>query len=172
MKKRISEHKTDRNDGMREAAQVLDVEHLVEVEVTSEDPSFPIEHALLPRHRNGWRASESGVQVIRLHFDKPQTVRRIYLHFLETEVERHQEFVLRWGEKGEEPLREIVRQQWNFSPAGSQHEIEDYRVILENLSVLELEITPDTGGGGARCSLQQFYLSESSDIGRDTPHEG
>ncbi len=171
MKKRIRGHKTDQNGGMREAAQVLDVEHLAEVEVTSEDPSFPIEHALLPRHGDGWRASESGIQVIRLYFDEPQTVRRIYLHFLENEIERHQEFALRWGEKGDEPLREIVRQQWNFSPSGSQHEIEDYRVMLENLSVLELEIIPDTGGREARCSLQQFYLSDTS-INRDIFCEG
>lgn len=171
MKKRISEHKSDQKGGMREAARVLDVEHLAEVEITSEDPAFPIEHALLPHHQNGWRASEPGVQVIRLHFDEPQTVRRIYLHFLETEVERHQEFVLRWKEKGGEFLRDIVRQQWNFSPAGSQHEIEDYRVMLENLSMLELEINPDTDGQDVLCSLQQLYLSDTSDFNRDIIYE-
>ena len=39
-------------------------------------------------------------------------------------------------------MREIVRQQWNFSPQGSRSEIEDYQVQLEEVSVLELRIKP------------------------------
>jgi outer membrane receptor protein involved in Fe transport len=44
------------------------------------------------------------------------------------------------------PEKEIVRQQWNFSPAGSTTEIEDYAVDLDGVSVLELAIQPAWAG--------------------------
>jgi hypothetical protein len=45
------------------------------------------------------------------------------------------------------PLREVNRQQWTFSPQGSTEEVEDYRVTLDDVVVLELAIIPDTGNG-------------------------
>jgi outer membrane receptor protein involved in Fe transport len=44
------------------------------------------------------------------------------------------------------PEKKIVRQQWNFSPAGSTTEIEDYAVDLDGVSVLELAIQPAWAG--------------------------
>jgi hypothetical protein len=38
----------------------LKLEDLAEVEVTSEDTAHPIESALLPNHRTGWRAADPG----------------------------------------------------------------------------------------------------------------
>src|SRR5205823_3457376 len=100
----------------------LDLERLARVEVTSEDPRYPIETAFVPGGRPGWRADRSGLQLVRLVFDEPQRVRRIWLHFAETAVVRTQEFVLRWGTADGQPTREVVRQQWVFSPDGSTHE--------------------------------------------------
>jgi hypothetical protein len=51
------------------------------------------------------------------------------------------------------PEKEIVRQQWNFSPAGSTTEIEDYAVDLDGISVLELAIQPDVGRRDAVATL-------------------
>jgi hypothetical protein len=56
-------------------------------------------------------------------------------------------------------LKEIVRQQWNFSPPGSIREVEEYQVRLSNVTVLELVIKPNIGGGVARASLKNFRLS-------------
>jgi hypothetical protein len=53
-----------------------------------------------------------------LGFDGPQHIRRIFLHIIERETEREQEFVLRYS-SASETNREIVRQQWTFSPTGS-----------------------------------------------------
>lgn len=47
----------------------LDVENTTSVEVTSEGNSFPIESALLQPEKGGWRAAETGVQVIWLIFE-------------------------------------------------------------------------------------------------------
>jgi len=91
--------------------------------------------------------------LIRLIFDRPQTLKRISLVFEEKETSRTQEFVLRWSPNREGMLREIVRQQWNFSPPHTTTEVEEYRVELSDVAVLEMTITPDIAGGAARASL-------------------
>jgi hypothetical protein len=58
-----------------------------------------------------------------------------------------------------ESFREIVRQQWNFSPSGSTSEVEDYAVALACVSALELRIVPDTSGGDVRASLAALRLA-------------
>jgi hypothetical protein len=52
-----------------------------------------------------------------------------------------------------------VRQQWNFSPARSVREVEEYQVDLLGVTVLELVIVPDITGGAARASLKSLRLS-------------
>ena len=94
----------------------LDLEHAAVVEVSSEETDFPVEAALVFGEKQGWRAAETGPQTIRLLFDQPQRIKRIALVFEEDETIRTQEFVLRWSPASQEWLREIVRQQWNFSP--------------------------------------------------------
>ena len=121
----------------------LDLDGAGLVEVTSEEKDFPIESALVVGKTTGWRAADSGPQTIRLVFDEPQRLNHIALVFEETETERTQEFVLRWSADGGRSFREIVRQQWNFSPPNTVREAEDYQVDLSDVSVLELVIVPD-----------------------------
>src|SRR5581483_1349662 len=70
-----------------------------------------------------------------------------------------QEFVLRWSPDGGRSFREIVRQQWNFSSPNTISEIEQYRVELSDVTVLELVIVPDISRGAARASLKNLRLS-------------
>src|SRR5580704_9971433 len=131
----------------------LDIESAAIVEVTSEDKDFPVESAFVSGDARGWRAAAPGPQTIRLIFDHPQRLRCVSLVFEEDETGRTQEFVLRWSSDGGSTLKEIVRQQWNFSPPESIREVEEYQVDLDNVNVLELAIKPDISGGGARASL-------------------
>jgi len=48
-----------------------------------------------------------------------------------------------------------VRQQWNFSPPKTTREIEEYRVELSGVTVLELVVVPDISRGAARASLKE-----------------
>lgn len=137
----------------------LDLHQLARVEVTSEDERYPIEAAFAPGNEPGWHADGPGSQTIRLRFDEPQRVRRIWLHFVEPAASRTQEFVLRWGTADGQPIREIVRQQWVFHPKGSTHETEDYRVELSGVTVLELTISPDVTGGDARATLAELRVA-------------
>jgi hypothetical protein len=137
----------------------LDLEHLAQVEITSEDVGYPIESALIPGTGMGWRAAQPGEQTIRLLFDAPMRLKRVHLVFHEGEQERTQEFVLRWSSDGGQSYREIVRQQYNFSPPESLREVEYYDVDLDGVTALELKIVPDISGGSAKASLAQLRLA-------------
>ena len=136
----------------------LDLERLAQVEITSEEKGHPVESALTTGGGPGWLASETGEQTIRLLFDEPQTLGHIHLVFEEERQERTHEFVLRWSKDGGRSYREILRQQYTFSPPGATREVEDYTVDLNGVTALELTIVPDLSGGNARASLISLRL--------------
>ena len=103
----------------------LDVARAAIVEITSEDKDYPVESAFISGGTRGWRAAESGAQTIRLVFDQPRRLKRIWLVFEEKESARTQEFVLRWSSDGNS-FQKIVRQQWIFSPPSTAREVEEY----------------------------------------------
>jgi len=137
----------------------LDLQHLAEVEITSEDPAFPIELAIISGDSAGWRAAEPGKQTIRILFDGPQRIKRIHLQFDENTQSRTHEFVLCWSKDGGKSYQEILRQQFTFSLPDTICETEDYLVDLHGVSVLELRIVPDISGGSAHASLSKLQLS-------------
>jgi len=92
----------------------------------------------LLRERAGWRAAEAGRKRSGSVFDQPQ---RLNDHpvLLKKRDRSDPEFVLRWSAMAE-LFREIVRQQWNFSPPETIREVEEYQVELASVAVLELVI--------------------------------
>lgn len=137
----------------------MDLGEIATVEVTSEDPEFPIESVFSATEGTGWRAGQNGEQQIRLIFDQALPVRRIQLHFVELGRERLQEFTVRWSPADGGQAKEIVRQQWNFSPAGSTSELEDYQVDLDGVSTLELIIRPDLTHNQAVATLAAWRVA-------------
>src|SRR2546430_5055727 len=137
----------------------LDLEAMARVEVTSEDAAHPIESAVLTVGAIGWRAESPGEQTVRLLFEAPpQRLRRIRLLFREEKEARTQEFVLRWSPTTESSWRDVVRQQYHFSPFGATEEIEEYQVALEDVAALKLTIIPNLSGG-SYASLAQLRLA-------------
>ena len=156
MRKRITSHRQQESPSAN--TSWLDLEALARVEVTSEDAAHPIESALLTVGAIGWRAESPGEQTVRLLFDAPQRLRRIRLLFREEKEARTQEFVLRWSPTTENSWRDVVRQQYHFSPSGATEEIEEYQVELEDVAALELTIIPSLSGG-SYASLAQLRLA-------------
>ena len=110
--------------------------------------------------RRGTRlASQAGEQTIRLLCDESQRVSRIQLLFREEQRARTQEFVLRWSLSHGQSYREIVRQQYNFSPPGMTSEFEDYAVELAGVTALELRIVPDINHGDIRASIAEIRIA-------------
>lgn len=137
----------------------LNLESAASVEVTSEEKDYPIESALVSKEKRGWWAAKPGAQTIRIIFDESQRLRCIWLVFEESEIERTQEFVLQWSPDAGHSFREIVRQQWNFSPPDTAREVEKYQVELSDVTILELIIVPDKRGGEARASLESLRVA-------------
>ena len=160
MRKEIIGQRTVAAEG-RSAGEWVDLALIARVQLTSEDPAFPVENALSTNpelNELGWRAGTPGPQTLTLLFDAPQNLRRIRLHFMEHTMERSQEFVLRYS-SSKETDREIVRQQWTFSPSGSAQEIEEYTVELHAVTKLELVIDPDRGRRNSVATLNAFRVA-------------
>ena len=137
----------------------LDLENLAQVEISSECEGNPIEAALAEGSGSAWQAACPGEQIIRLVFDQPLAIKHICLLFDELEQSRTQEFVLFWRMDKEDFFREILRQQYHFSPPHSVQETENYTVDLKQLKALELRIIPDISGGDALAKLTRLRLS-------------
>ena len=138
----------------------LDLKHLAHIEITSEDAEFPIESALLADVGSGWRSSQPGEQTIRLLFNNPQRIQRIQLEIIDEWTERIQEFVIRWLPENGTEYRDVVRQQFIFSPGGATKEFEDYAVDLLEVTVLEVRIKPDLSNRPERrASLRRLRIA-------------
>jgi hypothetical protein len=129
----------------------------VEVEITSEDPGSPVEGALSGEGGHGWRAAGPGRQTITLTWPAPIAIRRIRLVFEEHSQARTQEFVVRASTS--DGQREIVRQQFTFSPPGTTVEREEYATNLDGVSQLEIAIIPAIDGGHAIASLREWRIT-------------
>lgn len=136
----------------------LDLETLAQIEISSEDPAHPIEFAL-SEHEDGWQAAERGEQVVRVLFDEPRELRLIELTFDERRAARTQEFLLRWSADGGRSYRDIVRQQFTFSPPGTTRETERLTVNLREVTAVELKIVPDISHGPAHASLRSLRMA-------------
>jgi len=138
-----------------------DLERIARVEISSEDDRFPIEHALGRKETTGWRAAGTGPQLIRLHLMSRSTSSGCVCILSMGQRSGSQEFAVFAGAGTE--LKEIVRQQWAFSPYGSTEEIEDYTVNLSGITTLELRIDPDRShdpkASQAYATLQSLKLA-------------
>jgi hypothetical protein len=65
--------------------------------------------------------------------------------------------VLRWLLHGKRSWKDVVRQQWNFSPSQAVQECEEYHVDLASAAALELSIEPDR-----KMSIRKRSRSHSS----------
>jgi len=156
MRKRMIER--DKHEVSETEHHWLNLEALALAEMTSEDAAHPLESALTAGSSPGWRAAEPGEQTIRLLFDEAQKIGLIRLVFEEHQP-RTQEFVLRFSTDGGDSFHDIARQQYNFSSPDALRELEDYRVELDAVTVLELNIIPDISGGDARASLAAWRVA-------------
>jgi hypothetical protein len=139
----------------------IDIAAVATVLVTSEDAEHPIDHAFDDRRGQGgsrWVAGDLGDQTVVLAFDAPQAIRRVALEVEEPEVARTQELQSAISCDGGRTYRELVRQEYNFSPPGTTFEREDWAVNAEGVTHLRLVIEPDKGGKPCRATITSLAL--------------
>jgi hypothetical protein len=132
------------------------------VEVTSEDGAHPIDHAFDAQRGPGssrWLAGEPGEQTVALAFDRPHTLRFIGVEIEELAVSRTQELAVAVSCDGGRTYRELVRQEFTFSPPGTTFEREVWARAEAGVTHLRLDIKPDKGGHAGRATLTALILA-------------
>jgi len=139
----------------------LNVEAIATVLVTSEHADHPVENVFDGQHGPGgsrWLAETDGEQTFILAFDAPQEIRAVELEIEETAVSRTQELQLAVSVDEGKTYRELLRQEFNFSPGSSTFEREEWTINLKSVTHLRLRIKPDKGGRHGRASITSLVL--------------
>lgn len=139
----------------------LNLDAIATVLVTSELAGHPVENAFDGRRGPGgsqWISESGGEQTVKLAFDAPQNIRSVGLEIEETEVSRTQELQLAVSNDGEKTYRELLRQEFNFTPGGSTFEREEWTINAAGVTHLRLQIKPDKSGQPCRASLTSLVL--------------
>ena len=140
----------------------ISVADVATVQVTAEQADHPIDNAF--DHNRGpggsrWIAAGPGKQTLILLFDSPQTIRQIGVEVEELDVSRTQELSVSVSSNGGQTYRELVRQEFTFSPPGTSFERELWSIVAEGVTHLRLEIMPDKGGRVGRATLTSLTLA-------------
>ena len=139
----------------------MDVAALATVAVTSEAAGHPVENAFDGRRGPGgtrWVADTPGEQTLLLAFDAPQHIEQVALEVEENHDSRTQELTLAVSQDGGRTYRELLRQEFNFSPPGTTFECETWTTAVGEVTHLRLRITPDKGSRPCRASLTALSL--------------
>ncbi|WP_447978374.1 hypothetical protein [Candidatus Nitrospira bockiana] len=139
----------------------ISIPEVATVLVSSEMPEHPVDHICDGQYGPGstrWIAGESGDQSVVLSFDAPHTVRRVSLEVEEPEVSRIQELALSISRDGGQTYREILRQEYTFSPPGTTFEHEEWQIPGEGVTNVWIWIRPDKNGRPCRASITSLAL--------------
>jgi hypothetical protein len=128
---------------------------------SSEDPDHPLEHLIDGRcGRGGTRwvsARPNATECIVLEFDHPQRVSRLVFEAEECCQERTQEVRVEVSTDRGRLYRQVLAQDYTFSPEGATFQHEDLRLELPAITHLRLTIVPNKGGSGI-ASLTSLRL--------------
>lgn len=144
-----------------DASGVLDLPALARVLVSSEDGAHPVDLAFDGQGGPGatrWIAGEMGEQTLIVAFDRPQAIAAIRLEVEEPEVPRTQELQVAVSSDGGDSYREIVRQEYTFSPPGTCFERERWSAEAADVTHLRVVIRPDKGGAACRATVTTLAL--------------
>jgi hypothetical protein len=144
------------------ATDEVDIASCASIAYSSEDPAHPVEHLLDGRSGPGatrWISARPDViEQIVVEFDQPQTISRLVYEVEEAVRERTQEMRVEVSEDGGRTYRQVLVQEYTFSPGGATYQREEQRLNLHQVSHLRLTIVPNKNGSGTATltSLRLF----------------
>lgn len=141
--------------------QKLPLLSLAEVQASSEAKGQPILLAFDEGHGPGatyWKAGDPGEQTITVVFREPCSLEQVTIEVEEREITRTQEVQLALSTDGGLTYRELVRQEFNFSPNGATWEKEAWKVLQNHVTHVRLVIKPDKGRSDCYASLTSLGL--------------
>jgi hypothetical protein len=133
-------------------ADEIDIAGCATIAYSSEHPAHPVEHLLDGRSGPGttrWiSARPDTIEHIVVEFDRPQAISRLVYEVEETIRERTQEVRVEVSEDRGQTYRQILVQEYTFSPGGATYQREEQRFNLPQVSHLRLTIVPNKSGSG------------------------
>ena len=134
------------------ATDEIDIAARATIAYSSEDLAHPIENLLDERSGPGgsrWTSARPDIiERIVVEFDQPQTISRLDYEVEETMRDRTQEVRAEVSDDGGRAYRQILVQEYNFSPHGATFQREEPRVNLHRVTHLRLTIVPNKNGSG------------------------
>jgi hypothetical protein len=107
----------------RSRVPTIDIAGHASVAYSSEDPAHPVENLFDGRSGPGatrWMSARPDtIEHIVLEFDQPQTIARLVYEVEEAMRERTQEIRVEVSEDGGRTYRQILVQEYTFSPRGA-----------------------------------------------------
>ena len=129
--------------------------------VTSERLDHPIDYICDGKRGPGgtrWIAEQPGDQTVVLVFDAARDIHVVSLEIEEDEVGRTQELTLSTSSDGGQTYREMLRQEFNFSPPGTTFEHEEWRLAAKDITHVRIWIRPDKSGRPCYASMTTLVL--------------
>ncbi len=149
------------NTSTSDAPRKIPVLSLATVQASSEAVGHPISLVFGEAYGPGafhWRAAERGDQTVTVAFYQPAMIDRVIMDIEECDETRTQEVQLASSKDGGVTYRELVRQEFNFSPDGTTWEHEDWAVRQDQVTHLRLVIKPDKRRTDVFATLTSLVL--------------
>ena len=134
---------------------------------SSEDPEHPLEHLIdgnCGRGATRWASARPNTtEHILLEFDHLQRISRLVYEVEECWQPRTQEVRVEVSSDHGRTYRQVLAQEYTFSPQGATFQHEDLRLDLPTITHLSLTIVPNKGGSGVATltSLRIFAPAAS-----------
>jgi hypothetical protein len=134
------------------AADEVDIVSCATIAYSSENPAHPVEHLVDgvsgPGATRWISARPDVIEQIVVEFDQPQTISRLVYEVEEAVRERTQEVRVEVSQDGGRTYRQLLVQEYTFSPGGATYQREEQRLNLHQVSHLRLTIVPNKNGSG------------------------
>jgi hypothetical protein len=156
---------TEGTDAARVAGEIDIASHAV-LAYTSDDPDHPIENLIDDHYGRGgtfWAAARPNTtERIVVEFDRPQSIACLIYEVEECSGERTQEVRVEASSDGARTYRQVLVQEYTFSPSGATFQREEQRLNLPSITHLRLTIVPDKHGSGpAKLNSLRLFAPES-----------
>jgi hypothetical protein len=135
-----------------ESAGEIDIARHAALAYWSEDPNHPLEH-LIDRHygpgATRWASARPNTtEYIVFEFDRVQRISRLIYEVEERREQRTQEVRVEVWTDRDRAYRQVLVQEYTFSPQGATFEHEDVQLDLPAISHMRLIIVPNKSGSG------------------------